>query len=118
MRSADRIRHLEQQLADVRRQRDDALDVVRRQDAAAGSVVSDLGRYARVAVLAVAKRYEERADKLIVRNGAHVALVEDYRARAEELREVLGLTGVVDFDGSEMDVDADLILEDLIGTNR
>jgi hypothetical protein len=116
---SERIKQLEQDLTHARQQRDDAWEIVRRLDVVTGAqaqAVSASSVYpvdVRHAVLAVAIRLEERADKHTVPNGAALAVVESLYERAASLREVLGET--VDTLDEE---NAEGLLEELIGSGR
>lgn len=117
MMKAERIRVLEAELRETRRQRDDALDMVRNQDVVSAGAPYD-GEKAhypdevRHAVIAVFLRLEERADKKTLPNGAALCVVESLYERAAGLRDLLGYEDAADQEHAEE------LLTELLGTSR
>lgn len=97
---------LEAELRETRRQRDDALDMVRNQDVVSATAPYDVEKAhypdeVRHAVIAVAIRLEERADKKTLPNGAALCVVESLYERAAALRDLLGYEADTDQEHAE-----------------
>lgn len=104
-------RQLEADLERTRLQRDDALTTVRGRDIEAAAAVRT--RYpdeVRNAVIAVAIRLEERADKRTLPNGAALCVVESLYERAAELRDLVGETT------EEDEANAEGLLAEILGS--